>query len=82
MLRAILGLTFGRLSEQKLFSHNGPRIDEGGDLKPVSPNIAQMLIETQMLNYFLQPRFWQYLVERSLRQPLRFQAQAPVPRQR
>lgn len=33
-----------------------------GHLKTVSSNLAQKLIEVQMLMYFCQPPFWQYLV--------------------
>jgi hypothetical protein len=39
--------------------YNGLRLGEGRALKTVSPNIAQMLIEVQMLNYFRLPCFCQ-----------------------
>ena len=38
---------------------NGLRLGEGRALKTVSPNIAQMLIEVQMFNYFRLPCFCQ-----------------------
>lgn len=41
---------------------NGLGIGEGRALKNVSSNIAQKLIEVQMLIYFRQPCFCQYLV--------------------
>lgn len=38
---------------------NGSRLGEGRALKTDSPNIVQMLIEVQMLNYFRLPCFCQ-----------------------